>query len=990
MSLSVSHLSLVALGYLALLFLLAHLAERGAIPARIVRHPLLYAVSLGAYATSWTYYGSVGFAEQHGLTFLAVYLGPTLACIAIPAVWLPILRLARDHQLASLADLFAFRYRGRRVGVAITLLSLVASVPYIAQQIRAVDGSVRALSPSAPTGATGLGFAALVVLFTVLFGARHLTARERHDGLAVAVAFESIVKLFALLAVGAAALFGVLGGPGALGGFLDAHPEVFERLAAPVREGTGYGALLLISFGAAFLLPRQFHLAFAEGATPRALRFAAFAFPLFLLLLNLPILPVLWAGARVAGGASPDAYVLEVPRALGSAPLALVAFVGGISAASAMIIVTTIALAGMCLNHLVLPAQLEILRQNPYARLLWLRRALVAAIIFTGYAFDRFQERGLLVAAGLASFVAFAQLLPGLFGLLFWKRATRTGLLAGLAGGMIVWTVSAFLPLLARTGFVPSDLFAAARASFGLHGADTWTLPTIVSLSLNAALFGLVSLATEPAPGEADAARLCAREALVATPSAGALRSPRDLRRALARTLGDAAAEAEIARSLGELAMSEDETRPGELRRLGDQVEKNLSGLFGPVLARLVVHPEPSAAAEDTALADQLRFLDERLGRAAPALTGVAAELDLLRRYLRTVLDELPIGVCALGPDRDVILWNRAMERTTALAPLATTGLTVDALPAPFGPALATFARDEAAAEADIDLSAGGRRLAIRLHKAQLDTAALGDARAPRRNGLVLLVEDRTERAALEAQLVHKDRLASVGRLAAGVAHEIGNPLTGITCLAQNLAREANGNDELQGRADLILAQAGRIEGIVRSLLGYSREGATASGGPPLPRVERTLIAPAVDEAMALVRLDRTGKLIQMDNVCPSDLAVLADRQRLTQVLVNLLTNACDASAPGGAVLVDATRAPEGVLLRVIDGGAGIAPELKERVFEPFFTTKPPAEGTGLGLSVVYGIVEEHGGRVWIESEPGCGTTVLVRLPIAAEPGETA
>ncbi|MDC0748858.1 ATP-binding protein [Polyangium mundeleinium] len=986
MTLAASTLSLVALGYLALLFLLAHLAERETIPRRFTGSPLVYSLSLGVYATSWTYFGGVGFAGSHGLTFLAVCLGPTLACIAAPLVWQPILRLSRDQQLTSLADLFAFRYRGRRVGVFVTLLALVASVPYIAQQIHAVVDSARALAPTASPAALGLGFSALLTTFTVLFGARHLTARERHGGLALAVAFESVVKLVALVAVGAAALFGVHGGVGGLEAYLATHPEVTERLAAPVREGTGYSSLILLSFGAAFLLPRQYHVAFAEGAEERSLRFAAVAFPVFLLLLNLPVLPILWAGQRLGLDASPDVYVLAVPAALGSTKLPLLAFLGGVSAASAMVIVTTIALAGMCVNYFVLPVRLDKLGEDPYRRLLWLRRALVAAIIFAGYGFYRVQERGgLLVETGLVSFVAFAQFLPGLLGVLFWKRATRAGFLSGLGAGSLVWVAAALLPLLSRTGVLPADL--GARALFGADLGDSWTLPTVLSLSVNVALFGGVSLRGGQSPEEAEAARICAREAIVVGPPATPWGSASELEWTLARKVGAAVAEAEITRALGELGLSREGLGRADLRRLGDQVERNLSGLFGPILARLLVHPADRGEGDDAALADQLRFLDERLNRPALGLTGIAAELDLLRRYLRTVLDELPIGVCALGPRRDVILWNRALARTTGLAPEVASGLPLERLPDPFGPLLSSFADDAARAEADVDLDDGRRRLAVRLHKASLDAEGAGETGAP--FGLVLLLEDRTERAALEAQLVHRDRLASVGRLAAGVAHEIGNPLTGITCLAQNLAEEPDAA-EARARARLILEQAGRIDAIVRSLLGYSHAGASAVEPGPEGAFARVPLAPVVDQAIALVRLDRTGKRIQMENVCPDDLAVHADRQRLTQILINLLTNACDASQEEGSVFIDAARQDSSVVLRVIDAGTGIPEEVKARMFDPFFTTKPRGEGTGLGLAVVESIAREHGGAVWVESEEGVGTTVHVRLPLAPRLGEDA
>jgi signal transduction histidine kinase/Na+/proline symporter len=981
-ALSAGVLLAATLAYLAVLFLLASATERGLLPARLARHPATYALSLGVYASSWTYYGSVGFAERHGLSFLAIYLGPTLAGLAVPAIFLPVLRLSRDYQLGSLADLFAFRFQRRRVGAVVTVFALVASIPYLAQQIRAVAESARVVAPGTSADVFGLGFAALITLFTVLFGARHLSPREPHQGLAVAIAFESVVKLVALLAVGAAALFSVLEGPAGLDAHLAAHPEALASLTAPVRDGTGWTSLLVLSFAAAFLLPRQFHVAFAEAPREGALRTAAWGFPLYLLLLNLGILPILWAGLRLAPDAPADLWAVALPRALGSPALTLVAFLGGVSASSAMVIVTTIPLAGMCLNHLVLPARLDVIQHNAYARVLWLRRVLIAAIVLSGYAFFVLQaRRGPLVETGLVSFVAFAQLLPGLLALLFWKRATRAGFLAGLGAGAALWVTTALLPLLARSGFFRFDLDLGPL--LGAVPGDTWTAPTVLSLTANTLLLGLVSLATTPGADEAEAARIATGEALAPSPLGVAPFAPTaaELTSGLTRVLGHGTAQSEVARALVELDVDPDRARPLDLARVRERVERNLSGLFGPVLARMALsHAVRAESDADQALADQLRFLEIRLRDPGAALQGPAAQLDLLRRYLRSVLEELPVGVCALGPDGGVVIYNRALARTTGLSAEDASGAPLARLPAPWGAALAAYVEGHGPDEVRLDTAAGPR--ALRFTKAEMNWAGPAEAHA---GGLVLVVEDRTEREALRSGLAHKDRLATVGRFAAGIAHEVGNPLTGIACLAQNLGAEGDLGPEARERAASILEQVGRIDGIVRSLLAFSHQG---EGGAAPRRAERVALDRVVDDAVRLVRLDRASRAVGVESVCPEDLWVRADATRLTQIFVNLLTNACDASPPGGGVLVDAERAGAFVVARVVDHGAGIPASLRERIFEPFFTTKAPGEGTGLGLSLVYGLVEELGGTVTVESEVGVGTIFTVRLPVAPAPGE--
>jgi Na+/proline symporter len=344
----------ITLLYLGMLFLLAEATEREWIPARIARHPWVSALSLGVYASTWSYYGSVGFAGSEGYRFLTIYLGVSLSCLLVPVVWLPVLRLTRDHQLSSLADLFAFRYRSANAGVAVTVFLLAGSLPYLAQQIRAVAASVHILTGTGSPALLGLIFCLLVAAFAVLFGARHVTAREKHDGLVMAIALESVVKLVALISVGAFALFGIFDGPSGLAEWLRAHPQALDELYAPVREGP-WASLMLISGAAAFLLPRQYHMAFTEARDERSLLTAAWVFPLFLLLLNLSIPIILWAGQATYPQGDPDSYVLTITMRGGSYWLPVFVFLGGVSAASAMVIVTVLALSSMCLNHLIVP-----------------------------------------------------------------------------------------------------------------------------------------------------------------------------------------------------------------------------------------------------------------------------------------------------------------------------------------------------------------------------------------------------------------------------------------------------------------------------------------------------------------------------------------------------------------------------------------------------------------------------------------------------------
>jgi Na+/proline symporter/signal transduction histidine kinase len=966
----------VGVAYLALLFFIAHATERGWVPDWIVRHPLVYALSLGVYATSWSYYGSVGFAQEQGYNFLSIYLGVTLAFALAPLILAPILRLVRDYQLTSLADLFAFRYRHQFTGLLVTVFMLVGILPYIALQIKAVTESVAVLTREAPPHLLALGFCATLSLFAILFGARHITPREKHEGLVVAIAFESAVKLIALLMVGVFALFGIMGGPHALGEWIMEHPEAIEALYAPVREGS-WMTLMLLAFAAGFLLPRQFHMIFVENMDPRALRVAAWAFPLFLLLLNLPIPLILWAGQTAQVGTAPDYYVLGLSVQHGYG-WALFTFIGGVSAASAMMIVTTLALAAMCLNHLILPARYQnqaLPRRNLYTWLLWGRRILIVLIIAMGYVFYRLMEfhQG-LVQIGLISFVAVAQFLPGLAGLLFWPRATHAGFIAGLIGGITVWILALIVPLLQQSGFMDSGF--SMQAWFNAAEQDRWVFSTFWSLAVNSVLFVAFSLLTRPSPEETEAALACRMEQVEPPRGQLEVRSVKHFEEQLAQTVGPQTAALEVSRALSDLGLKSGETRPGELRRLRERLERNLSGLMGPLLSRMIVDDRLRVDPHTkVAIADSLRYVEEQLEHSNIRLQGLAAELDTLRRYHRQVLHELPLGVCSLTPDREVIIWNTAMALISGIPSQQASGRRLRQLGEPWHGILRTFLRGDDRHLYKLHINIHGASRWINLHKSAIEAPGTLTPSALA-GGTVILVEDLTELHSLESEVAHNNRLASIGRLAAGVAHEIGNPLTGIASLAQNLHYEQD-ESEREFTARQILEQTRRINDIVQSLITFSHTGEL----PDTARGPVDLHA-CVDEAMQLVQLSDSARDRRCDNRLEKGTRVWGNYQRLLQVFVNLFNNAIQASQPGDLVRVAGEARGEFIEVQVEDEGGGIPESLLDRVFEPFFTTKPPGEGTGLGLSVVYSIIQDHGGAIYVENLPRGGARFTLRLPL--------
>jgi len=965
----------ISLIYLLVLFFVAYATDSGIIPGRWISNPLVYVLSLGVYATSWSYYGSVGFAQRQGFQFLTIYLGVTIAFLLSPILLRPILRITRDYQLTSLADLFAFRYRSQLAGVLVTLFMLLGSLPYIALQIRAVTASISVLTQEVPPQLLALGFCIMLILFAIMFGARHTSPREKHRGLVAAIAFESLVKLAALLLGGLFAVFGVFSGPQDLSRWLSQNPEVIRALYEPVREGPWF-TLIFLSFSAAFLLPRQFHMIFAENLSLKSMDTASWAFPLFLLLLNLAIPPILWAGTRLQLEMDADYYALGITLAQGPGWLPVLTFIGGVSAASAMVIVTTLALSSMSLNHLLLPASYPDPKVDLYRWLLWGRRLLIGIIIMAGFGFYLLlQHNQGLVQLGLISFVAVAQFIPGIIGVLYWRRASRIGFIGGLLGGIAVWTVTLLLPLLENSGITRTGLaLTALRQDTGL---DHWQFATFWSLACNGLLFVGLSLLRRQTPEESDAARACSGDAGVPLSLEGVVvaGSPDQFAEGLSHMVGRETAEMEVQQALKDLDMADSERRPRELRRLRERIERNLSGLLGPQMAHMIISQQLGMDNQaKTALADSIRHMEERLEKSRSRLRGLSADLDTLRRYHRQILLDLPLGVCAVAPDDTVVIWNLALEVMSGLRSDQATGHKLGRLPPPWGDLLAGFARSQDEHIPHMEVELLGQPHWFNLHKASIPDLDLRNPLEGPQTGLVMLLEDLTDLETLEAELAHSDRLASIGRLAAGVAHEIGNPVTGIASLAQNLRHEHD-PQVIDESVRMILQQTRRITGIVQSLMNFSRSGDIGTD-------HRTFdLHEIVDEAIQLVRLTRSGKQVHCSSSCPPHIRLAGDRQRLSQVLLNLLTNACDASRPGDRVEILAFEEEGQVRLEVMDQGDGIPEHDRETIFEPFFTTKQPGEGTGLGLSLVYRIIEEHRGQIEIDSVPDVGTRVIIHLP---------
>src|SRR6516165_6343905 len=491
-----------ALGYIGLLFVIASYGDeagrgREGHPSRLlptwapktwalkeqmpgkpgIWRGFIYPLSLAIYCTSWTFFGSVGLASRNGFEFLTIYVGPILVIGFCSPLIMRIVRLAKAQNITSIADFIAARYgKAQSVAAAVALIAIIGTVPYIALQLKAVSSSLTTvLAHTDPAGAAmrpvlgdiALYIAAAMAMFAVLFGTRHIDATEHQDGLMLAIATESVVKLVAFLSVGIFVTFVMFNGP---------IPLVMQALEQPrtaavltrAPQLASLCAMTMLSFFAIVLLPRQFHVTVVENHTESEIRRAAWLFPLYLVLINLFVLPIAMAGLLTfpAGHADSDMFVVALPLSAQSELITLIAFIGGLSAATAMVIVETVALAIMVSNDIVIPlvlkrrATLAAEVADAGAQLLATRRVAIFVILFLAYAYYRSAGEAQLAAIGLLSFAAIAQLAPAFFGGLIWRRATSLGAIAGMSAGVLVWAYTLLLPSMSAAGIVSARILA--------------------------------------------------------------------------------------------------------------------------------------------------------------------------------------------------------------------------------------------------------------------------------------------------------------------------------------------------------------------------------------------------------------------------------------------------------------------------------------------------------------------------------------------------
>ncbi|MDA8586745.1 sensor histidine kinase [Rhodobacteraceae bacterium] len=687
---SLDFLVFICVAYVLFLFAVAFWADKRAEGGKSgwLRSPLIYTLSLSVYCTAWTFYGAVGYAARSGLEFVTIYLGPTLVVVGWWALLRRLVRIGRTQRVTSIADLISSRYgKSNGLGVLVTVLAVVGTTPYIALQLQSVTLSFNAFSADAlafqgdvqnspALRQTALIIAAGLALFTIVFGTRNLDANERHHGVVIAIAVEAVVKLIALLAVGIFVVFVVAGGVG----------PTFEAInASPIAEWqTGadrWSTLIFLSAAAFLCLPRMFQVLVVENSDEEHLATASWAFPLYLFLMSLFVVPIAVIGLLVMPeGSNPDLFVLSIPLAFDRDILAMLAFLGGFSSATSMVIVAAIAVSTMVSNHVVMPIWLNTRQGGATVSgdvrnvVLLSRRLSIAGILALGYLYYVVSGGGgALAAIGLISFAGVAQVLPALLGGIFWRGATRTGAAAGLSVGFVVWIWTSFLPSFGEAGVLSRSVFANGpfglgflkpAALFGIEGLDPLVHSVLWSITLNTAAFLFFSLVSVQSPLERfQGASFVNIFRYSDAPHgwSGSAVDAEDLLMMSQRLLGPADAQLlfeSVASQQGKSGYLPDVT-PSFLERL----ERELTGSVGAATAHAMIAQITGGAS--ISVEDMLKVADEahQILEYSSKLELKSDELELTAGQLRDVNDKL----VALSVQKDGFLSQISHELRTPM-----------------------------------------------------------------------------------------------------------------------------------------------------------------------------------------------------------------------------------------------------------------------------------------------------------------------------------
>ena len=998
----------ISVAYAAVLFGVAWLGDRYRLyPNLRWLRPVIYSAALAVYCSSWTFYGAVGTAVRHGLSYLPIYLGPLLLMVFAWRIIERLALLARSHNIVSIADFISSRYgRSRRLAALVTLIALFGVIPYLALQYKAVAMSLGVLTGHNPE-TTGffhdpaLYVALLMALFAALFGTRQVDATEHHHGMMAALALESVVKLVALVAVGLVSWHWLSVRDHPLG---EAARTLFES-----QPPAGFLTQTLLGFLAILCLPRQFQVAVVECGDVGDVRRARWMFGAYLVIISLMVVPIATAGVELFGGhgaQAGDTFVLALPLAIGQDKLAMAAYIGGFSAATGMVIVASIALATMISNDLVMPILLRRgwgERHDAAAvatRVRWVRRVTILVLALCAYAYHRGSNGDSTLASyGLIAFAAVAQFAPALIGGLYWRGASKRGVELGMAAGFAVWGYTLLLPTLSASGWLGPEWLETGpfgiawlkpQQLFNLSGWDPLTHGTFWSLLLNTATMMLVSARWRPSLDE----RLrivpfldpyAQRRALIASEWPGNVRVA-DLMSLAQRVVGERHASrafAEQARELGrELKLDANADRAWV-----QFTERLLASAIGAASARLV-------------LTSVLRGSGMELGEVVAVLDEAGQELRFNREILSSTLENISSGVSVVDPEMRLVAWNRRYQTMFGYPE----GMLY--VGRPVADLIRYNAERGELGEGDVEEQIAKRIGYMRAGSPHVFERTRSDGQVIEMRGqplpgggYVTSYNDvtefkRVELALLEANENLEQRVAqrseeaesaqqSKSRFLAAISHDVLQPLNAARLFTSAL-RESGGDAAEQVRlAERVDASLRAAEELLDGLLDVSRMDHNRL------RAELTDFdaAEVMRELAAQYAPVAAGRGLQLRVHVRDRAPVRSDRRLLRRVLQNFIANALRYTRSGRIVLGMRGRGAQ-LELQVWDTGPGIPPQHMRQIFDEFQRYQQPfdwgEQGLGLGLSICQRISRVLDAPLDARSNVGKGSMFSITVPRAA------
>jgi phosphoserine phosphatase RsbU/P len=1016
--LSRSVVALSAFGYLFLLFAIAYYGDwRRARGRSVIANPYIYTLSLAVYCTSWTFYGSVGKAATEGISFLSIYLGPTIMAFFWWFILRKLLRICKENNLTTLSDFLTLRFgKGPFLGGLVTVGMVLAIVPYIGLQLKSVTDTFNilvhhvAISPlTTPIYRdTALYVGLVLAVFGTLFGARHLDPTERHEGMVLAVAFESVIKLMAFLAIGILLTYGLFGGWGEIFTRICRAPEFCQLPRIGTRPDSSYALILVqtvLAMGAIVLLPRQFHMAVVENTDEKHILTAIWLLPLYLLLINLFVMPIAFGGL-LSGlpAAQADTFVLRLPLQNGHPHLALLAFLGGLSASTAMVTVASIALSTMLLNSLVMPVAIRLkLEERLPKYLLAFKRAGILAVILLGYlSYRLLGPHTTLVDMGLIAFSGVMQLVPAVLGALYWRGATRKGAMVGLILGFSLWAYTLVLPATIQAGWLSPGIveqgpwglaFLNPTAFLGLTGMDNLTHAFFWSMFFNVAGFGAVSLFTVPGPVEAEQARrfvevfdlaeLPLEKRFTHFPSL------EQLTRFMEKFIGPKKARETIQSFLLEVQVPEKDWGDREKLQLATVIELTLAGSIGPAAAQVIMEGYLSAMGsqmEDvfdlfgevtSSLEESEKKLKRRVAElsvlyeAARRLTSSLYLPELMEGILDLLVERLGVEKCSVRLlEEDGTLHIKSYRGLSNLAKEWAKKPDMGSL---LGQCLLT-PKVISASDTSLFLD----RLQGLLEEETLASFVLAPI-ATETLALGVLTAASSQKGYFAKEHVEffqslAGQLGLAVRSAQLVAHQIRNPVYAIGGFAHRLFKKLPPGSENQHYAAIIIKEAERLEHLVKEMVETTVIF--------IPREEEQDLNQVVRGALVIIRATVEEKGVKLRlNLAKKLPPLIMDVGNIKRVILQLVNNALEAMAPGGTLEITTSSGEGMVEMQIKDDGKGIPATVLPHIFDTFFSTKP--SGAGLGLPIVHKIIGHHGGEIFIESQENLGTAVTVRLPVA-------